>query len=86
MLKKIKTFMQILIGSTFGVYLGTVIWEIVDHNRKAQLNIAMSAPWYTRIIVVSVFMGILLLIELIVFLCIRYKLKKTSSTVRLEEN
>lgn len=69
----IKKILNIIVGVSVGCYIGRVIWIIVDYKTHPELYIANSAPWYTPIIVASVFWGIVILLEVIVFLYARHK-------------
>jgi hypothetical protein len=75
-LLKLKRVMEIVIGSSVGVYLGRIIWIWIDYRSNPDLYALYSAPWYTQIIISSVISGSIVLIELIGYLFIRYKIKK----------
>lgn len=75
-LLKLKRFMEITISSCIGVYLGKIIWIWIDYRNNQELYALYSSPWYTQIIINSVIAGSIILIELIVYLFIRYKIKK----------
>ncbi len=61
-MKKLSTLLYILMGSIFGVFLGSSLFRWVHFLKHPQLYVVQSAPWYTSILVNAVFTGILLLI------------------------
>lgn len=83
MLKKLKNFVGIAIGSTFGVYLGNVIWLWLDFCRNPGLYELASAPWYAGLIPISVIAGILLLIETALYFYLRYRIKASEKTAEI---
>ena len=76
MLKRIKWIMNIAIGTTIGVYIGNVIFTWTDYMRNPGIYEMQSAPWYLRIVVLSVFCGIALAVEIAVLCFVRCKIKK----------
>lgn len=62
-----------MMGVSLGGYAGQVIWIIVDSKSHPELCIASSSPWYTPIIVASVFWVIAILLEAAAFLFARHK-------------
>jgi len=75
-LLKLKRIMEIVICSAVGVYLGRIIWIWIDYRNNPGIYALYSAPWYTQIIISSVISGLIIFIELILYLFIRYKIKK----------
>ena len=69
----IRKILNIITGVSIGCYIGRVIWIIVEYKSHSGLNIATSAPWYTPIIVASVFWGIVILLEIIALLFARHQ-------------
>ena len=69
----IKKILSIITGVSIGCYIGRVIWIIADYKAHPELYIANSAPWYTPIIVASIFWSIVILVEVIALLFTRYK-------------
>ena len=65
--------MQILMGSTVGLYVGYALWLWIDFKTRPELYAMMSAPWYTGLLVHGVFAAAALLIELVVWLLVRRK-------------
>ncbi len=77
MIQKIKSKMGIVIGSTIGAWLGSVLWRWIDYCRHEGLYRLASAPWYAGLIPLTVMTGILLLIETALYLFLRYRVKKS---------
>ena len=77
MLKKIKHIMNIVISSTFGVYLGKVLFVWFDYKNNPGLYKLYSAPWYTEIIVASVAYGIILFAAIAIQCFVIYKIKQS---------
>ena len=51
MLKKLDNFLNILMGSSVGVFLGHGLYLWWDHKTRPGLYALRSAPWYTSILV-----------------------------------
>ena len=80
MLRKICHAMYVLIGVTIGLWLGGTLFAWLDYRRNPGMyDMQNSAPWYTRIIVLSVACGIALLVEILVQSYVHSRLNKESS-------
>ena len=77
MLRKMKHIMFIAIGSTMGVYIGNVLFVWFDYRNNPGLYEMSSAPWYARIISISIICGIILLVEIAVQCFVLYKINKS---------
>jgi len=77
MLKKIKRIMYIVIGATFGVYLGNVLFVLFDYRNNPGLYELYSTPWYAKIIANSIFFGVILFVALAIQCFILFKMKKS---------
>ena len=66
--KTIERSLAIAMGVSVGAYIARVALVIINHTFHPELFAFYSAPWYTPMITASVFWGIVLLIEAIVFL------------------
>ncbi len=77
MIQKIKSKMGIVIGSTVGAWLGNVLWRWIDYRQHEGLYQPASAPWYAGLLPFTVMMGGLLLIEIALYLFLRYRVKKS---------
>jgi hypothetical protein len=75
MLKRVKSIMFIIIGTTFGVWLGNVLFTWHDYRKNPGLYEMQSAPWYTQIIFDSFVCGIALLAEIAIQCYICHKIK-----------
>ena len=71
---KAKKVLNILLGSSVGIYVGMVLWRVLDYLMNKDRYMSYSAPWYTSIIVISIFWGIVLVIEVVAWLIVRHKL------------
>ena len=76
MLSKMKRLMGILIGSTVGGYLGSILWIWIDYQNNPGLYALYSAPWYTQVIINSIAFGVAILVEAAAYLVIRHMLRK----------
>jgi len=71
--RSVKKFLNIAIGVSVGAYIGRVLGVIVDYKTHPEMYAAYSAPWYTPLIVASVFWGIVLVIEIAVWVLAEHK-------------
>ena len=60
MLKRIIWFLNIIMGSSAGVFIGHGIYVYLDYRKYPDLYAAQSAPWYTGILVYGAFTLIVL--------------------------
>jgi hypothetical protein len=67
--------MFIIIGTTFGVCLGNVLFTWSDYRKNPGLYEMQSAPWYAQIIFDSAICGIALLAEIAIQYYICNKIK-----------
>lgn len=74
----VKRILNIVTGVSVGALIGRVLWVIVDYKMHPEIYAANSAPWYTAILVALVFWGIVILIEVVALLFVRYKLSQGS--------
>lgn len=71
---KAKKILNIVLGSSCGVYIGMVLWRLLDYWMNKEVYMSYSAPWYTSIIAISIFWGIVILVEIILLLVVKHKL------------
>lgn len=76
MLKKINSFLNIIIGSSIGVFIGHGIYVYWDYKRHPGLYAMQSAPWYTSILVYGLFAIVVLAAAIMIKLIIRLRLKQ----------
>lgn len=69
----VKRILNIITGVSVGCCIGRVLWVFVDYKIHPDLYASYSAPWYTPIIVTSIFWGIVILLEVIALLFVRHK-------------
>lgn len=69
----VKKILNIAICVSAVAYIVRVLWVIIDYKMHPENYETYSAPWYTAIIVASVFWGIVLLIETAIWLFARHK-------------
>lgn len=61
MRKQLRTILNIIMGSSVGVFLGHALWQWRDYKAHPQIYGLQSAPWYTSILVYgAVTLGVLL--------------------------
>ena len=75
MLKKLNYFLNIIIGSFIGVFIGHGIYVFWDYKTHPDLYAMQSALWYTSIFVNGIVTFILLAVVVIAKLIIRKKVK-----------
>lgn len=63
MLKSLKRFLQIAMGSTAGVYLGRGLWLWQDYKARPGLYTMADSPWYWPLLAGAVITAGLLLLE-----------------------
>lgn len=69
MLKKCNRILNIIIGSSVGVFLSLLIYNFVDYKKHSLLYAIQSAPWYTSSIIyglVTIFIILIVIITKIV--------------------
>lgn len=76
MLKKINSILNIIIGSSVGVFIGHGIYVFWDYKTHSDLYAMRSAPWYTSILVYGLFMIVVLIVCIMIKLIIRHRLKQ----------
>lgn len=75
MLKKLNTFLNILMGSFVGVWCGSSLYKLWDYKSRPELYAVQSAPWYLGIQLFGGLVLILLGLCLLGKLLIRRKLR-----------
>lgn len=75
MLKKLDHILNIIIGSSLGVFIGRGIYVFWDYKTHPGLYAMQSAPWYTSILVYGIATLIVLVAAIIVKLVLRKKIK-----------
>ena len=76
MLRKINSILNIIIGSSIGVFIGHGIYVYWDYKTHPDLYAMQSAPWYTSILVYGLFTIVVLIAGIIIKLIIRRRLKQ----------
>lgn len=76
MLKELNHFLNIVIGSFIGIFIGYGTYIFWDYNAHPDLYAMQSAPWYTGIFVYGLFTIAILIVTIIIKLIIRRKLKR----------
>ena len=76
MLRKINSILNIIIGSSIGVFVGHGIYVYWDYKTHPDLYDMQSAPWYTSILVYGLFTIVVLIAGIIIKLIIRRRLKQ----------
>jgi len=73
MLKKINYFLNILIGSFVGVFIGHGIYIFWDYKTHPDLYAMQSTSWYTSILLHGIVMIIILITAIMIKLIFRRK-------------
>ncbi len=76
MLKKINSILNVIIGSSIGVFIGHGIYVFWDYKTHPDLYAMQSALWYTSILVYGLFTIVALIVGIMIKLIIRRKLKQ----------
>ena len=76
MWKKINSILNIIIGSSIGVFIGHGIYVCWDYKTHPDLYAMQAAPWYTTILVYGLFTIFALIVAIMIKLIIRRRLKQ----------
>ncbi|MBC8585042.1 hypothetical protein [Youxingia wuxianensis] len=76
MLKKINYFINILMGSFTGVFIGSAVFKYLDYKKNPDLYVMQSAPWYLSIQITGIALIIVLLICVVIKVILGNKLKR----------
>lgn len=77
MLKKLNGILNIIMGSSIGVFIGHSIYAYWEYRKHPDIYMMQSAPWYTSIIVYSLITAIILTSTLLLKYMIKKKLKNS---------
>lgn len=75
MLKRINQILNIIIGSSFGFFIGNGIYTFWYYKTHPDFYEIQSAPWYTDTLIYGIFMLIVWAICFILKIMIRKKMK-----------
>lgn len=75
MLKKINSFLNILMGSFTGAFIGGALCKYSDYKNHPDIYAVQSAPWYLGIQTTGIALVIILIICIVIKAFIRKKLK-----------
>ena len=75
MLRKLNCFLNIVIGSFIGVFIGFGIYKFWHFKIYPNLYAMQSAPWYTELLLDSALVAVLVVVCIILKLIIWRKLK-----------
>ncbi len=70
-MKKLNNFLNILIGTFIGVFIGHGIYVYYDFKTHPDLYAMNSAPWYTSILVYGIFTLVVILVVIIAKILIK---------------
>ena len=76
MLKRIIWLLNIIMGSSIGVFIGHGIYVYWHYKKYPDLYAAQSAPWYTSILVYGVFTLIVLALCFILKIILKIMIQK----------
>ena len=75
MLRKLNCFLNIVIGSFIGVFIGYGIYKFWHFKTYPNLYAMQSAPWYTELLLDGALVAVLVVVCIIIKLIIWRKLK-----------
>ena len=75
MLRKLNCFLNIVIGSSIGVFIGTGIYKFWHFKTYPNLYVIQSAPCYTALLLHGAMMAVVVVVCIILKLIICRKLK-----------
>lgn len=75
MLRKLNCFLNIVIGSSIGVFIGFGIYKFWHFKTYPNLYAMQSAPWYTELLLDGALVAVLVVVCIILKLIIWRKLK-----------
>lgn len=76
MLKKINSFINILMGCFIGAFIGGTIFKYIDYKNHPELFAMQSAPWYIGIRITGIALIVVLIICVIIKIIIRKKMDR----------
>ena len=71
MLRKLKCFLNIVIGSSIVVFIGFGIYKFWHFKTYANLYAIQSAPWYTELLLDGALVAVVVVVCIILKLIIR---------------
>ena len=72
--KKAHTILNIITGSSIGVFVGHAIYVLWEYQKYPGLYAMQSAPWYFRVVVQGIGLVILVIIFLIAMRMVKKKI------------
>ena len=75
MLRKLNCFLNIVIGSFIGVFIGFGIYKFWHFKTYSKLYVMQSAPWYTELLLDGALVAVVMVVCIILKLIIRKKSK-----------
>ena len=75
MLRKLNCFLNIVIGSFIGVFIGFGIYKFWHFKTYPNLYVMQSAPWYTELLLDGALVAVVVVVCIILKLIIWRKLK-----------
>ena len=79
MLKKLNSLLNIIMGSSVGVFIGHTLFEYSRFRKYPDLYAMQSAPWYTSTVIYGAVTAAIVLISLILKI---FAIKKNESNYR----
>ena len=74
MLRKLNCFLNIVIGSFIGVFIGFGIYKFWNFKTYPNLYVMQSAPWYTELLLYGALVAVVVVVCIILKLIIWRKL------------
>ena len=75
MLRKLNCFLNIVIGSFIGVFIGFGIYKFWHFKTYSNLYVMQSAPWYTELLLDGAMVAVVVVVCIVLKLVIWRKLK-----------
>ena len=67
MLRKLNCFLNIVIGSFIGVFIGFGIYKFWHFKTYSNLYVMQSAPWYTELLLDGAMVVVCIILKLIIW-------------------
>lgn len=76
LLKRIRSLLNIAIGSSIGVYIGSTVYTYWEYQKYPELYAMYSAPWYTSVMVRGVAVAVIVFVAVVFKYMIKKKLQR----------
>lgn len=76
LLKRIYSLLNIVIGSSIGVFIGSTVYTYWEYQKNPELYAMYSAPWYTSAMVHGVAVAVIVFAAVVLKYMIKKKLQR----------